>query len=197
MGRAKWQEEVAALSRILSGMVFTRRDSSGLQIGAGFDLWRDWTLETRKEGRAVYLVGNGASASIASHMAADLAKNAGMHTQVFTDPSLLTAMGNDIGYESVYSEPLRMRGVKGDMLVAISSSGRSQNILNAVDTAESLGMRRVTLSAMSENNPLRGAGDLNIHVSAGAYGHAETCHAAILHFWMDMIGNSSVDDVNR
>ena len=87
--------------------------------------------EIRNARRTIYLVGNGASASMASHMASDLSKNAGLHTHVFSDPSLLTAISNDIGYEDVFALPLKGRAVKGDMLVAISSSGKSPNILKA------------------------------------------------------------------
>lgn len=133
------------------------------------------------------MIGNGASASMASHISADLAKNALVHTQVFSDLSLITAMANDINYDSVYSEPLRSRGNPGDMLIAISSSGRSQNILNAVITANGLRMTVVTLSAMDADNQLRGKGDLNVYVPAMTYGHAETCHAATLHAWMDSV----------
>jgi D-sedoheptulose 7-phosphate isomerase len=92
-----------------------------------------------------------------------------------------------MGYEHVFSEPLRRRGRRGDMLVAISSSGKSPNILRAVATARRLGLTVVTLSAMSPRNPLRSSGRLNAFVSAGDYGLAETCHAAILHHWMDLV----------
>ncbi len=66
---------------------------------------------------------------MASHAAADLAKNAQIHTEVFSDLSLITALGNDMGYENVFVEPLRQRICPGDMLVAISSSGQSRNII--------------------------------------------------------------------
>lgn len=124
---------------------------------------------------------------MASHFSADLAKNARLHTQVFSDLSLITAISNDLGYEAVFSEPLRRRGQPGDLLVAISSSGRSANILRAVDTARGLGLCVVTLSAMSSDNPLRSKGDVNIYVAADSYGYAETCHAAILHHWLDLM----------
>ena len=124
---------------------------------------------------------------MASHFAADLAKNARIYTQVFSDASLLTAVSNDLSYEKVFSEPLRWRGQKGDMLVAISSSGRSPNVLNAVEVARSLNFSIITLSAMKADNPLRGLGDLNLYVAAETYGYAETCHAALLHRWMDSV----------
>ena len=83
---------------------------------------RTCRLAPEKNGNTLYLVGNGASASMASHMAADLDKNARVHTEVFTDPALITAIANDLDYTQVFSEPLRRRMSPGDMLVAISSS---------------------------------------------------------------------------
>ncbi|NDC63383.1 MAG: SIS domain-containing protein [Planctomycetia bacterium] len=124
---------------------------------------------------------------MASHFATDLAKNGGLHSQVFTDPALVTAIGNDIGYDQVFAEPLRGRGRAGDMLVAISSSGRSPNILAAVEAARALDMVVVTLSAKDPDNPLRAAGSLNLYLSAHTYGLAETGHAALLHWWMDLV----------
>ena len=182
-----WQDDVAYIARLLSSVSFA--DAGGNACGAdeGFDRWRSLTSAVRDARRAVYLVGNGASASMASHFSADLAKNARLHTQVFSDLSLITAISNDLGYEAVFSEPLRRRGQPGDLLVAISSSGRSANILRAVDTARGLGLCVVTLSAMSSDNPLRSKGDVNIYVAADSYGYAETCHAAILHHWLDLM----------
>lgn len=124
---------------------------------------------------------------MASHVSADLAKNAHVHTEVFTDLSLITAIANDISFDEVFAEPLRRRMKTGDMLVAISSSGQSKNILQAVATAKELGGRTITLSAMKPENPLRRQGELNLYVSAQTYGLAETCHAAVLHYWIDTI----------
>ena len=123
---------------------------------------------------------------MASHFAADLAKNAHLHTEVFSDLSLVTAIANDMGYEHVFSEPLSRRAQKGDMLIAISSSGRSPNVLAAVAVARAHRVTVVTLSGMHDDNPLRAAGDLNFYVPATSYGYAETCHSSILHHWMDM-----------
>lgn len=184
-----WETEQKKISGFLSTLTFT--DQSGKLVNAddAFTMWRDVTLKVRASHRVCFLVGNGASASMASHMSADLAKNAHVHTQVFTDLSLLTAISNDFGYEHVYSEPLKRRGKKGDMLVTISSSGNSENVLEATKIAHQLDMYTVTLSAMKENNPLRQTGDLNGYVPADTYGHAETSHSAILHYWMDLVSN--------
>ncbi|MFM7244177.1 MAG: phosphoheptose isomerase, partial [Planctomycetaceae bacterium] len=114
-----WQRYVDDLARVLGGLSFTRADGSGLEVDDGYAMWRDLTLRVRSQRRTAYLIGNGASASMASHFAADLAKNGRVHTQTFFDLSLITALSNDIAYEQVFAEPLRGRGAAGDMLVAI------------------------------------------------------------------------------
>jgi len=189
--KLNWAENVSQIAGLLSDLSFRDGNGEDLPVEQGFVVWQEMTEEVRGAGRTIFLAGNGASASMASHLAADLAKNAHMHTQVFTDLSLMTAISNDIGYESVFSEPLRRRGRRGDMLVLISSSGRSRNVLNAAQTAEDLGVKVMTLSAMDEANPLRSKGCLNAHIPARTYGLAETCHAAILHHWMDLVENSA------
>ncbi|MGH9329195.1 MAG: SIS domain-containing protein [Vicinamibacterales bacterium] len=158
---------------------------------AGLARWRDLTMVLRTKRRCIYLIGNGASASMASHFAADLAKNGRIHTEVFSDLSLITAISNDLGYEHVFAEPLRRRARAGDMLVAISSSGRSANILAATQVARERRMNVVTLTAMRKENPLRRAGTLNAWVPATRYGDAESCHAVVLHAWMDSVEMSS------
>jgi len=182
-----WQQHVKSLQRLLDGLSFTYRDGTEVGQDAGFDEWVDVTLRLRERRQTVYMVGNGASASMASHFAADLAKNGRLHTQVFSDLSLITAISNDMGYDHVFAEPLRRRGQRGDLLVAISSSGRSPNILAAVDVADELEISVVTLTAKDAANPLRKRGDLNLYVAAETYGLAETAHAAALHWWMDLI----------
>lgn len=182
-----WLQKVERLDALLRGLVFT--DAQGLEIppDTAFQTWVRFTAGVRTHARTVYLIGNGASASLASHFAADLAKNGQLHTQVFSDVCLLTAVSNDIAFEQVYAEPLRRRGRPGDLLVAISSSGRSPNILNCVEVARELEMRVVTLSGFDEQNPLRQRGDLNAYIASSDYGEVETCHGAVLHCWMDMM----------
>jgi D-sedoheptulose 7-phosphate isomerase len=182
-----WRRYVDDLAGILGGLVFTRADGSGLEVDDGYATWRDLTLRVRGQRRTVYMIGNGASAAMASHFAADLAKNGRLHTQTFFDLALITAISNDIAYEQVFAEPLRRRGEGGDMLVAISSSGRSPNILAAAAVAVELGMTIVTLTGKDAANPLRHTGDLNLYVPAQTYGMAETAHAAALHRWMDLV----------
>jgi D-sedoheptulose 7-phosphate isomerase len=182
-----WREHSARLAELFGGLRMTDERGQAVEIEEGFGRWRDWTLALSAKRGTVYLVGNGASASMASHFAADLAKNARLHTQVFSDLSLITAISNDMGYEHVFAEPLRRRAEGRDMLVTISSSGGSPNILAAAEVARELKMTVVTLTAMKAENPLRGKGRLNLYLPAKTYGEAETCHAAALHWWMDLV----------
>jgi len=192
MADINWSGERGKIDRYLSALEITDGKGESLSPDDGFSRWKRWTGQLRSDKNILYLIGNGASASIASHMASDLAKNALVHTQVFSDLSLITAMANDIGYDEVYATPLRDRGNRNDMLVGISSSGQSKNILNAARVARSLEMTVITLSAMSPDNPLRSMGSLNLYLPAEDFGHAETCHAAVLHYWMDLV---HIDDV--
>jgi D-sedoheptulose 7-phosphate isomerase len=184
-----WLKNVDEITQSLLSLTVTSDGVKTIGNEAAFNLWADWTVQIRAQKRTIFLIGNGASASMASHVAADLAKNAHVHTEVFSDLSLITAIANDISYEEVFAEPLRRRMKKGDMLIAISSSGRSPNVLRAVRETENLGGISVTLSAMHTDNSLRGLGRLNFYVPAETYGMAETCHAAILHHWIDRMVN--------
>lgn len=182
-----WGANVSELKACLDSLSVW--DDAGVAIDPdlGFSRLREATLRLRKAGNIVYFIGNGASAAMASHISADLAKNAYLHTRVFTDLALLTALANDLCYEEVFAEPLRRYLKKGDMLVAISSSGRSANIIRAAQEAGNRGGIVVTLSAMKPDNPLRTLGTYNFYVPADTYGLAETSHAAILHFWVDLM----------
>jgi len=181
-----WLNKIEELSNILSSLTFSTAGKN-LPVDEGFAELKRLTDEVRSNRKTVYVIGNGASASMASHFSADLAKNGKLHTEVFSDLALITAISNDMGYEEVFAEPLRRRGAKEDLLVAISSSGNSKNILAAINEAKLIGMHTVTISAMKADNSLKNAGDVNLYIPAKIYGDAESCHAAILHYWIDLI----------
>ena len=188
-----WAEHIKELNSILNGLSVNRSDGSAVGIEDAFLLWKETALLIRKQKKTVFLIGNGASASMASHISADLAKNAHVRAEVFSDLSLITAIANDLNYEEVFAEPLRRRMIPGDMLVAVSSSGQSPNVIKAAREAVNLGGIVVTLSAMGPDNALRLLGDINFYVPAETYGAAETCQAAILHFWVDQIVYESLE----
>lgn len=143
-----------------------------------------------EQGKKLIFIGNGASASIASHMSTDFWKNGGIRAVAFNDSSLLTCIGNDYGYRHVFEKPIEMFADSGDVLFAVSSSGKSENILRGVEAARSTGCHVVTFSGFSETNPLRALGDVNFYVSSGGYGPVEIIHLSICHCIIDTIIDS-------
>ncbi|MFC1559497.1 SIS domain-containing protein [Candidatus Margulisiibacteriota bacterium] len=144
-------------------------------------------LEQHAEGKKVMFIGNGGSAAIASHMAVDFWKNGRIPATAFNDSSLLTCISNDYGYERVFEKPIEAFAGEGDVLMAISSSGKSKNILNGVKAAESKKCKVITFSGFSPDNTLYKTGDLNFYVPSSAYSHVEIIHHTIIHYMLDMV----------
>ncbi|MFZ3089120.1 MAG: SIS domain-containing protein [Nitrospirota bacterium] len=138
-------------------------------------------------GQKVIFIGNGGSAAIASHMAIDFWKNGGMKAISFNDGPQLTCLGNDYGYKHVFEKPIDMFADAGDILIAISSSGKSENILLGVQAARTKGCRVVTISGFEEDNPLSSLGEINFYVPSKAYGPVEVLHHSICHCIIDTI----------
>ena len=145
-------------------------------VSATRALW----LRTREQGGRVIFIGNGGSAGIASHLAIDLSKNAAVPALCFSDASMISCLANDYGFEDWIAHAVRLNARAGDCLVAISSSGRSKNILNGVAQARTMKLDVITLSGMSVDNPLRDLGDVNFFVDSRSYNIVETTHQ----FWM-------------
>ncbi len=144
-------------------------------------------------GGKVMFVGNGASAAISSHQAADYLKNGGMRALAFNDAALLTCISNDISFERVFEKPVSLFAGRGDVLVAISSSGRSANVVRAARAARAAGCAVITLTGFSPANPLRRLGDINFHVPSRLYGHVEVLHHSICHCILEYIIDGAKD----
>lgn len=153
----------------------------------GINLLFDMLSDAKTARRMVYFVGNGGSAAIASHMTSDFKKNGNMKTGALLDASVITCFGNDFGYEHIYSKQLEQVGSEGDVLVAISSSGNSQDIVNAVSQAHKLGMRVITLSGFKPDNAIKSMGDINVYTAIEHYGIVESVHVTILQQVVDAI----------
>lgn len=134
----------------------------------------------------IFFVGNGGSAAIASHMAIDYTKNGGYKAMAFNDASAITCLSNDFSYEDVFSYQIEKWAKVGDIVFCISSSGESQNIINAARKAREMGCFLITLSAFLQDNHLRYMGDINFYVPTMEYGFAEITHLAILHSILDL-----------
>ena len=141
---------------------------------------------TSSGGKLIF-IGNGASAAISSHLATDYWKNGGMRAMAFNDAALLTCVSNDIGYKYVFEKSVEMFADKKDILVAISSSGKSENVLRGVGAARKKGCGVITLSGFKPGNPLRRTGDINFYVPSGQYGHVEILHHSICHCALEYI----------
>ena len=143
----------------------------------------------------VFLAGNGGSAAAASHFGQDLAKGTLSDLRMrrrFRVISLadnvgfITALANDEGYASVFEQQLRNLGRPGDLLVAISGSGNSENVLRAVDYARSIGMRTLGVTGY-DGGKLRRIADVSVHVPVWDMGMAEALHGVIFHFAMSQL----------
>lgn len=185
----RWPDYVASVCGGLSGIVATTAEGARLEPADGFKQWVDLTWEGYTRGQHLFLIGNGASAMMASHFAADACKNARLSAMAFNDAALLTATANDVSFEEVFALPLRRTAQAGDLLIAISSSGNSPNIVRAVETAREMSLTIVTLTGMAADNRVRALGDLNFHVPLIRYGWVECAHQLVLHYWLDQYLN--------
>ena len=153
--------------------------------------------QTQQKSNKVIFIGNGGSAAVASHQAIDYWRNGGFRAIAFNDGALLTCIGNDFGYEQVFSKPISMFAQSGDVLIAISSSGQSANILAGVAQARKLGCFIITLSAFKSDNPLCQLGDLNFYVTTQSYGFAEITHLSICHCILDGLMKGFLPDLTQ
>jgi len=145
-------------------------------------------LAARDSGVTVFFIGNGGSAATASHFANDLAYGTNEYQKPFRVLSLtdnvpvLTAIGNDNGYEEVFVRQLKVLGRPGDVLVAISASGNSPNLLRAMEHARAVGIKTVALTAF-DGGRMKQVADDGIHVPTAPkeYGPAEDAHMVLDH----------------
>ena len=175
------------LINILSKIEVTTRGNIKLEFNEGIRQAIGLIKRQSRGGFKIIFIGNGGSASIASHQAVDYWKNGGMKAIAFNDASLITCISNDFGYEHLFQKPIEMFAEKGDIIIAISSSGKSKNILNAVDAAKENECSIITMSGFGPNNPLRFKGQINFYIPADSYGYVEIAHLTICHCILDSI----------
>ncbi|NSZ60845.1 SIS domain-containing protein [Agrobacterium tumefaciens] len=148
-----------------------------------------------RDGKRIYVVGNGGSAAIADHLCCDWTKGTSCsgHSTIKThslssNVALYSAIANDYGFENVFSTQVDFFGEAGDVLIAISSSGNSGNILAAVKHAQDKGMSVIGLSGFG-GGKLKDACDISLHAAADNYGVVEDCHQAMMHIIAQFIAN--------
>lgn len=157
-----------------------------IDIDQALIIFKSYITQTKKNSGIVYTIGNGGSAGIASHFSNDLIKALKIPANTLVDSNILTCLANDFGYDKCYSEALKINMKKSDLLVAISSSGNSLNIVNATKIAKEKGAKVVTLSGFLASNLLRNEGDLNFWIDIADYGIVEMAHFFILHTLVDL-----------
>ncbi len=136
--------------------------------------------EASSNNKKIIIVGNGGSAAISSHVAVDFTKAAGIRAINFNEADLITCFANDYGYENWVSEALKSYSDFGDVIILISSSGESMNIINAANTARDMKNKILTFSGFSSSNPLRSLGDVNFWIDSRSYNYIEMTH----HIWL-------------
>ena len=138
---------------------------------------RNLLQEISNSNKKVLIFGNGGSAAIASHFSVDLTKNAKLRCVNFNEAGLITCFANDYGFEHWAEKAVDFYGDEGDMLIVISSSGQSQNMINAVKAARNGSFHSVvTLSGFLETNPLKELGDINLWADNKSYNFVENIH---------------------
>lgn len=176
----------ATLARTTAQAEASNHDGRSIPLSQAINQAIQLATETHNAGNKLIIIGNGGSAGIASHSAIDYSKNGGLRTQAFNDGAALTCLGNDYGYEHVFAKQIEFHGRSGDLLIAISSSGQSANILNATDAARQREINVLTLSGFDPANPLRSRGSLNFYVPSREYGFVEIGHQTLLHAIIDL-----------
>lgn len=171
-------------------------DGEVANIESGFSSVRDIFLSTKASDATIWWVGNGGSAAACSHLSQDVLNKLGIRSSILNDFALATCMANDYGYSQVFTRPLSVMAKKGDTLVAISSSGNSENILETVKAALDKNMKIITLSGFSEKNKLwQEPSNAAFYLPWDQYGLVEIGHEALLHAIIEcMIQNLEEDN---
>lgn len=133
-------------------------------------------IATKKKNKKVIIFGNGGSAAIASHVSIDLTKNAGIRSINFNESDLLTCFSNDFGYDKVFAKSLEFYADKGDVVIIISCSGESKNLIEAANFCIEQKIKICTFTGFSKSNTLKKMGDINLWADSKAYNIVENVH---------------------
>lgn len=173
------------LADLMTSTEATDKSGNPMTLDEGAEKAVQLVLDVKAGGGKVMLAGNGGSAAVVSHVQNDLCKAVNVRSLVFTEQPLLTALANDEGYGTVYERPLELWADQSDLLITVSSSGNSENILRALEASIAKDCRIVTFSGFDADNISRQKGDVNFYVNSDFYGFVETTHAALTHYITD------------
>ncbi|MCM1175023.1 MAG: SIS domain-containing protein [Blautia sp.] len=167
-------------------MIVTDKNGNQHTADEGYEIWADQARRIQQEtGGLMFFCGNGASETMAEHMSHDWFQNAQINTYTVSETSHITAISNDLSYEDVFAYRINRICSERDMLITISSSGNSPNVLKAIQAAREKGTFIVTVSGKEADNKSRAGGDLNFYVPLDTYGMVESAHAVLIHGAMD------------
>jgi len=145
-------------------------------------------IDIRKSKNKIMIFGNGGSAAIASHVSVDLTKNANVRCVNYNEADLITCFSNDYGYERWIEKAVDFYADANDVLILISSSGKSQNMLNACKAAKNKKISKIiTFTGHDKDNPLSKKGDINFWIDSKAYNFVENTHQVWLLTIVDLI----------
>ena len=142
-----------------------------------------------KQNKRIFIIGNGGSASIASHVSVDFAKVARVSSSTFNNSNLITCFANDYKYENWVAEAIKAYCDNKDLIILISSSGKSKNIVNAAKYCQKKKINLITLSGFNKNNPLSKLGLVNFYINSKNYNFIEMSHHIILLSIVDFFAN--------
>jgi D-sedoheptulose 7-phosphate isomerase len=185
--KASLSASASDFNKLVSNGNFTTKQGKALSLEQGTCEALALLGKAKENLGNVYIIGNGGSAAVASHIHNDFCNVGGLRAMTLHEPAVLTCFSNDYGYEHAYSTLIEKLAGKKDLLIAISSSGQSKNILNAAIAMRARQGSVITLTGFSANNPLRTTGDLNFWVNSQNYGLVEIAHLFTLHHWSDRI----------
>ena len=167
---------------------FASKISSNNNIFKDLIKVKDLIIKTKKNNSRVLIFGNGGSAAIASHVSVDLTKNLKVKAINFNEADLITCFSNDFGYEKWIEKTIEFYADKKDILILISSSGKSKNMINACKAAKKKKISKIiTFTGNKKNNPLSKLGDINMWVDSNIYNHIENIHQVWLLGICDLI----------
>lgn len=159
--------------------------------------------ETTKAGKRIFSCGNGGSAAIANHLVCDCLKGIRSDTalrpkvhSLSSTVELITAIVNDIGSEQMFSFQLESLGEPGDLLISISSSGTSPNIVRTLELARAMGLRTIAMSGFS-GGASRELADVSLHVDCENYGIVEDLHQSLMHILAQYTRHAHIDEPGK
>lgn len=184
-------KKLEAFQRLIQNCVCTTQDDL-LDLDEAMELSRAFLSQVKEQGKHLYAIGNGPSGSIASQFCSQLMKGPQIAAMPLFDAQSLTATAYESGYAEVFRQPLKTLLKGGDLLLAVSTRGKSSNILNAVEEAQNKGSLLITLSGFESSNPLREAGDLNFWIDSQDESLVDLVHHFLLHMILETLTNEKI-----